>query len=202
MGLKPQQKSEQKKLFNALIGSWRFFLFFLFCRFCLDLKQTKAREQKKQKKPEVAVSFRTLGIACIHSWAEVSCTCDGQTDQSRAQENSKSCQHPGFDIFVIVPMGRKHAQKSVEHANQESKVVGKEHDVQKSKVYAYCRSIRPSCKAEMKWNTVSNGWDWLEGKYREQTKRFKMTGEGPTEKEEFAGAKNLFGTIIDLILWV
>ena len=50
-------------------------------------------------------------------------------------------------------------------------------------------------KAEMKWNTVSNGWDWLEGKYREQTKRFKMTGEGPTDKEEFAGAKNLFGTI-------
>jgi hypothetical protein len=48
-------------------------------------------------------------------------------------------------------------------------------------------------KTEMKWNTVSNGWDWLEVKYREQTKRFKMTGEGPTEKEELAGAKNLFG---------
>ena len=51
-------------------------------------------------------------------------------------------------------------------------------------------------KAELNWNTVSNGWDWLEGKYREQTKRFKMTGERPMDKEEFAGAKNLFGTII------
>ena len=57
-------------------------------------------------------------------------------------------------------------------------------------------------KAEMKWNTVSNEWDWLEGKYHEQTKRFKMTGEGPTDKEEFASAKNLFGTIIPFLLTV
>ena len=29
-----------------------------------------------------------------------------------------------------------------------------------------------------------------------------MTGEGPTDKEEFAGAKNLFGTIIPFLLIV
>src|SRR5436190_10169821 len=80
---------------------------------------------------------------------------------------------------------------------ENSKLWGKNTMSKKAKftrIVSSLDSIVFENKAEMKWNTVSNGWDWLEGKYREQTKRFKMTGEGPTEKEEFAGAKNLFGT--------
>ena len=80
---------------------------------------------------------------------------------------------------------------------ENPKLWGKNTMSKKAKFTRIVTALDPTVfenKAEMKWNTVSNGWDWLEGKYREQTKRFKMTGEGPTEKEEFAGAKNLFGT--------
>ena len=42
--------------------------------------------------------------------------------------------------------------------------------------------------------------EWLEHKYKTQTARFKKTGEGPTAKEERAGARNLEGTLTILYL--
>ena len=48
-------------------------------------------------------------------------------------------------------------------------------------------------KASMKWRSVENGWTTLLAKYREQSIRFRNTGEGPTEEEQELGAQNLFG---------
>jgi hypothetical protein len=55
-------------------------------------------------------------------------------------------------------------------------------------------------KASMKWSHLENGMEWLEDKYKIQTARFKKTGEGPTAKEERAGARNLEGTLTVLSL--
>jgi hypothetical protein len=55
-------------------------------------------------------------------------------------------------------------------------------------------------KSLMKWSHIENGMEWLEDKYTIQAARFKKTGEGPTAKEERAGARNLEGTLTILYL--
>src|SRR5579859_3090611 len=46
-------------------------------------------------------------------------------------------------------------------------------------------------KANMKWEAVENGMEWLTKAYNVQSVRFQKTGEGPRAAEIAAGAENL-----------